>query len=161
MTPEDYADQGRGRVTSPYDLRLRPKRADIEERFLRHLILGDGDHWMWGAHVDPTTGYGKIGAGGKRGGHLYAHRVAYELYVGLIPEGLQIDHLCRVRACVRPAHLEPVTQLENVQRWSRTILQCRQGHVYDEANTKYRPNGHRYCRECNRLRAVGRRDDGR
>lgn len=48
-----------------------------------------------------------------------AHRVAYELWVGPIPEGMELDHRCKVRACINPAHLEPVTHAENMRRLGR------------------------------------------
>lgn len=88
-----------------------------------------------------------------------AHRFAYEDIVGPILEGLTIDHLCRVRHCVNPAHLEPVTHLENVRRGNGGLNQlakthCPKGHPYDEENTyrlPSRPSG-RYCRACRRER---------
>jgi hypothetical protein len=101
-----------------------------------------------------------------------AHRVSYETFVGPIPQGLQIDHLCRVRNCVNPQHLEPVTGVENVRRGmaaTGTIAGkrlggqqlgdlCSGGHVLDEANT-YRRRDLLCCvpcqRERNRLHASG------
>lgn len=65
--------------------------------------------WVWGGALS-TEGYGKIGS------RLYAHRVAHEVYIGPIPDGYQVDHLCNVRRCVNPAHLEAVTQQENLRR---------------------------------------------
>lgn len=85
-----------------------------------------------------------------------AHRFAYELLVRPIPPGLVLDHECRVRHCVRPDHLTPVTNRENILRGvgasARCAAQthCPAGHPYDEANTYVRPNGHRDCRECGR-----------
>lgn len=68
--------------------------------------------WLWlGGHT--PAGYGQIWYSGRQG---YAHRFAYELFRGPIPSGYDIDHLCRQRACVNPAHLEPVTHLVNVRR---------------------------------------------
>ncbi len=79
-----------------------------------------------------------------------AHRVAYELAIGPVPDGLVVDHLCFNRACVRPGHLEPVTQQENVMR-ART--HCRKGHEFTPENTYVRPGGtggiQRICRTCN------------
>lgn len=79
-----------------------------------------------------------------------AHRVAYELLVGPIPEGLELDHRCRNRACVNPAHLEPVPHRVNVKRGLSGQLknECRKGHEYTEENTYHAPSGKRFCRAC-------------
>jgi hypothetical protein len=77
-----------------------------------------------------------------------AHRVSYELFKGPIPDGLQIDHLCRTTACVNPAHLEAVTQLENARRASAEITHCKNGHEYTLETTYRDRHGWRSCRVC-------------
>ncbi len=74
--------------------------------------------WLWAAYAD-RKGYGQFSAGSRADGtyrKVFAHRWAYEHEVGPIPEGLTIDHLCRVPLCVNPGHLEPVTNRENTRR---------------------------------------------
>jgi hypothetical protein len=81
-------------------------------------IEGEGGCWIWQRAL-LKNGYGAIKRDGYRG---VAHRWYYERYVGPIPAGLEIDHLCRKRACVNPAHLEPVTREENIRRGAATRL---------------------------------------
>lgn len=111
-----------------------------------------GPCWLWTAACHPQ-GHGLFMADGRRRHpHLvYAHRWAYEFCVGPIPEGLTIDHLCRVRPCVNPDHLEPVTLLENIQRgeagkWQRSA-NCLRGHPLSGDNL-YNYGGLRHCRTC-------------
>jgi len=105
--------------------------------------------WIWTA--GRSRGYGVFHIGGKR---YYAHRVSYMHYVGPIPGGLHIDHLCRNRLCVHPDHLEPVSQGVNNQRAVRANkVTCIHGHPFTEENTWVNPrNGHRSCRACWRER---------
>lgn len=116
--------------------------------------------WIWTGGV-ANHGYGEIGVGSRVGGakrtKLLVHRLVYELLVGEIPDGLDIDHLCRNKICVNPAHLEPVTRRENLARGNGNITKthCPQGHPYDEANTyrkKSRYGFQRICRTCERRR---------
>jgi hypothetical protein len=96
------------------------------------------------------AGYGSVGDG--RGRVTKAHQMAYETLVGPVPAGLELDHLCRVRCCCNPAHLEPVTHAENMRRGERANRPaCPSGHRYDEQNTIWY-DGRRYCRECSRRR---------
>lgn len=101
--------------------------------------------WIW-TGARSTTGYGHTTIRGKYWG---AHRISYEAHVGPIPEGLDLDHLCRVRECVRPDHLEPVTRAENVRRGvpfkkaAPRPTHCPKGHPYPDS----RPPG-QSCREC-------------
>lgn len=107
--------------------------------------------WNWTASRN-ANGYGRLhfGASGKM---QLAHRLAYELLVGPIPDGLVLDHLCRNRSCINPDHLEPVTDRVNILRgegWAARAARqthCPSGHPYDEVNT-YQWRGIRYCRAC-------------
>ena len=109
-----------------------------------------GNCWLWTGQLDPPSTSG--GGGYGRFGTQRAHRVSYEDQVGRIPAGLIMDHLCRVRACVRPTHLEPVTYQENQRRSPiamATRTHCPAGHEYTPENTYVNPAGpHRECRTC-------------
>lgn len=118
-------------------------------RFTSKVTVEPNGCWRWTASTKGPTGYGQFSLNGRP---RLAHRVAYEMFIGPIPDGLQIDHLCRNRWCVNPAHLEPVTNQENGRRGRAVRTHCPHGHPYDAINTAvYR--GWRTCRECNRQRA--------
>ena len=87
---------------------------DKRERFMGH-VDASGECWEWLGWKD-ARGYGKATSDIKPRSKDWAHRVAYRLFVGPIPDGLTIDHLCRVRTCINPSHLEPVTRSENTRR---------------------------------------------
>ncbi len=85
----------------------------VEERSIPVLVLAPlGECWIWVARLN-RNGYGRLH---EEGSERMAHRLSYEAHVGPIPEGLLLDHLCRVRCCVNPRHLEPVTHSENTLR---------------------------------------------
>jgi len=115
-----------------------------------------GACWLWKASIS-STGYGKFTINGVK---IYAHRFAYELVNELLPDyaqrGLELDHLCRNRSCVRPQHLELVTKRENILRGTgfaaREAMktQCPKGHPYDLFNTYITTAGTRACRACQR-----------
>ena len=113
--------------------------------------------WLW-TGAKSTGGYGRIYWSGKL---LQAHRVVYELERGPIPDGLELDHLCRVRSCVNPDHLEPVTSRENLLRGvgasaaNARRTACENGHEFTPENT-YRWRGTRGCKTC-RADATARR----
>ena len=104
-------------------------------------------------------GYGTMSIRNKT---YYAHRFAYELLIGPIPDGLCLDHLCRNTLCVNPEHLEPVTNAENLLRgqnpWAINARKtyCQMGHPYDKTNTYVRPDGSRRCKICTRSQNNGR-----
>lgn len=104
--------------------------------------------WEWMACRFPL-GYGLAWWDGR---NRLAHVVSYELSFGPVPEGLELDHLCRNRSCVRPDHLEPVTHKTNVRRGLlfKNATHCPHGHPYDEKNTYTSRFGHKYCRTCRR-----------
>jgi hypothetical protein len=105
--------------------------------------------WLWTGMAN-ANGYGMCNRAPTHGRLAAAHRVAYELLVGPIPDGLELDHLCRVRNCVNPTHLEPVTGAENRRRAGLAKTHCPQGHEYTTENTYLKPTGGRQCRACNR-----------
>lgn len=132
------------------------KRQLVEPRFLAKVDKTE-TCWLWTAWVE-HNGYGRFWLDGRQHG---AHRVAYELYVAPIPPGLEIDHLCRVRHCVNPTHLEVVTASENVRRSTNAeaarrrgmaITHCPRGHAYTPENT-YTTRDGRTCLACKRASA--------
>lgn len=128
---------------------------------MRYLTTDDGC-WLWQGDVT-DQGYGRLMIDSRL---LYAHRVSYQLHVGAIPRGRQIDHICHTpacpggrgcphRRCVNPAHLEVVTSLENSMRGNHPLytvarqLVCQRGHdLNDPENVYVRPNGKRRCKVC-------------
>lgn len=124
------------------------KPQNVLDRLANKFTVGD-DCWEWAA-AKTKLGYGKFSQGGKYGGWKPAHRVVYELLVGPIPDGLDLDHLCRNTSCVRPAHLEPVTNAENVRR-AMEKTHCSNGH--ELATESYQYSYGRYCRPCQLVRS--------
>lgn len=101
--------------------------------------------WIWTGSGN-GDGYGQASYQGKQ---QFVHRVAYTIIVGPIPDGLQIDHLCRVRHCLNPQHLEPVTSLENSLRSDRaTRTRCIRNHPLSGHNLIIKKSGARGRREC-------------
>lgn len=109
-----------------------------------------GPCWLWTAAT--LWGYGIFTIAKHQ--PAKAHRVAYELEIGPVPDGLTLDHLCRVRRCVRPSHLEPTTMRENTLRGvgitasNARKTHCKRGHPFNAANTYVNPRGQRSCRPC-------------
>ncbi|MDO8672706.1 MAG: HNH endonuclease signature motif containing protein [Dehalococcoidia bacterium] len=133
------------------------KRERIERRFWPKVEKApDSECWRWTAAFD-WGGYGQFAVT-----HLSiqpAHRVAYELLIAEVPDELEIDHLCRNRWCVNPAHLEPVTHRENMERGLGTMAtplrtnHCKRGHEFTTTNTVIsKRNGARHCKTCQQYR---------
>lgn len=126
-------------------------RRDPERQF-RKWVGEPDDHgcWPWQGTI-AGNGYGRFAI---RGGSIAAHRFSYELLVGPVPEGLELDHLCRNRACVNPAHLEPVTHRANTLRGDTLTAanarktHCIHGHKFTAENTYTQWGGGRGCRAC-------------
>ena len=145
---------------------MAPRVRPVLERFWSKVEKTD-TCWLWVGNIQ-ASGYGQFWL---KEGPSYAHRFAYELLVGPIPEDKQLDHLCHTnsdcrggtsclhRRCVNPDHLEAVTAKTNVLRGRSfaarfsVATHCVNGHLYNEANTYYYRDGRgRMCRECGRIR---------
>ncbi len=147
-----YLQQKRG-----YSLQLlQADRNTYFELWLQDRITVDPntDCWLWLNGVN-RDGYGCIRIDGKS---QSTHRVVFQRLVGLIPTGFQLDHLCRVRSCCNPKHLEIVTSRVNTLRGNTIAANnskkdfCSNGHVFDLKNTYYRPDRNsRECRICRRV----------
>ncbi len=129
----------------------------LKDRLMRRITISESGCWQWTGAID-ASGYGRIGIGRRGEGVNYTHRVAYELFVGPIPKGRDLDHLCRNRPCCNPEHLEAVERLVNVARGLRgkgyRLTHCKQGHEFTPENTRVSARQRR-CITC--ARESGRR----
>jgi hypothetical protein len=136
-----------------------PRHAEpLARRIKRLTVVDDNGCWLWTLSVFTRTGYARIAVPGPTGTVTrLAHRVSYETFVGPVPDGLHLDHLCRVRRCINPQHLEPVTPRENLLRspaapaaLNAAKTHCPRGHAYTADNTYTTPDGRsgRICRAC-------------
>ena len=114
--------------------------------------------WNW-INAKDKEGYGQLTLLGKS---IKAHRLSYEVFIGKIPKGLVIDHLCHNTSCINPIHLEAVTQKENIRRGNTGKINnhqtkkrfCPNGHEYNKENTYNYKGNHRLCRKCRNKRVL-------
>lgn len=141
---------------------LETNNLNVKDKILaRSIPEPNSGCWLWlgviGKHK-VSGGYGLINHRGKK---VRAHRLSYEVFVGKIPSGTELDHLCRMKCCVNPEHLEPVPHLENMRRWNKYRVKkthCINGHEFSAENTQLRPDGRgRVCRICANARAHAQR----
>ena len=133
----------------------------VRERLVRRSIpITESGCWIFDGCLD-NKGYGQIGIGGRT---WRAHRLSYSVFIGPIEDELEIDHVCRVRSCINPTHLEAVTPQTNCLRGVSSAAgyaartHCTKGHPFDDENTYRRtdsPNA-RKCRMCEKQRSVAR-----
>jgi hypothetical protein len=128
----------------------------LRERLFSRLIIDQETGCLLWTGGTAKFGYGRVSVNGYP---QHVHQVMYEMFVGPVPDGLELDHLCRVPRCASPAHLEAVTHKVNMLRSqtpaaaNATKTHCDRGHEYDLLNTYFAPGtGHRQCRACNQDR---------
>lgn len=116
-------------------------------------MINTDDCWLYAGYKS-DLGYGQLWVNRKR---YIVHRLSYETFVAPIPDGLLIDHLCSVRHCINPDHLEPVTARVNTLRGQGVLANkrkthCPKGHEYSADNTSYNSRGWRVCKACESIR---------
>lgn len=125
--------------------------SEAMSKFFARIAIAENGCWLWTGHAK-VKGYGRVKISRK---NYLAHKALYEYIKGKVPPNLQLDHLCRTRNCVNPAHLEPVTSKENSRRGHAPNMLahfskvCKRGHSITGQNAKPVRPGHVQCRICN------------
>ncbi len=123
----------------------------LEDRIARKYDIAENGCWEWTDSAG-SRGYGALRVGGKKGKMIDAHRITYETFVGPVPGGLELDHLCRNRKCINLDHLEPVTKRINGLRGHSVCAEnarkthCKFGHEF--VSTKEGDRSRRRCMVC-------------
>lgn len=125
-----------------------PEREKDFARLMDKVEILPSGCWKWTAYINADRGYGRFDLDRKK---IPAHHASYILLVGEIPDGMELDHLCRNRWCVNPEHLEPVTHPENMRRTRKA--HCRKGHLFTPENTRDDSAGRRRCKTCEKDRS--------
>lgn len=154
------ARRGQGRYCTRQCANARPP-TDPLERAWRYILVEEATGcWLWQGFID-KAGYGRLHGPGRSSSVLYAHRLLWEGLTGMwVPGTWAFDHLCRVRHCCNPAHLEPVTPAENARRGAAPTVvlwranRCHNGHDLSDPTIAYTSRrGLRHCRVCSAARA--------
>lgn len=138
---------------------------DFSDELVR-VSASDGECWIWTGPLN-TKGYGRVSSDDRapsgRLRQVGAHRATFEFFVRPLSGSERLDHLCRRHACVRPSHLEPVSDAVNLHRGDTAAsanarkTHCPRGHNYDDDNTYITKNGARDCRRCSAIDSAERR----
>ena len=146
------------RGSSPARIMIVGEAPGLPQRILDKIVrIPESGCWVWEGSI---SGYG-YGETWWNNAKKFVHVLAHELFIGEVPKGFKVDHLCRVRCCCNPQHLEAVTHAENVRRgtgWQHVVeyhkqqTHCQRGHEWSAENTYVEPNGKRRCLECKRQR---------
>lgn len=131
----------------------------LDERIRSRVRIDESGCWLYLGNTN-GKGYGLMTVGSRIDGTYKTasvHRLSYEVFVGPIPDGLTLDHLCEVKHCCNPEHLEPVTNAENSKRRGDRMEKCRRGHPRTPENFYLNSAGRRQCRPCVRIARAARR----
>lgn len=136
---------------------MTSRKRPVIDRLMEKVVEDENGCWIF-TGARSSSGYGSIGLGSRDEGTGSTHVVVYQFFVGEIPVGLELDHLCRTRSCCNFLHLDPVPRRVNAERGERhSSTHCDNGHERTAENTMLRANGRIECRPCYRLAMRTRR----